>query len=153
MRLFWIIANIVFILDKITKFFVIKITYPYKEVLIQICPVLNIVKYWNKGIAFGLFSKSGNLVSWLLIGSTFIILLGSFLWAKNIAKEKKDNLSLVALGMLFGGGLGNLVDRIVYGAVLDFIDLHIKHYHWPAFNVADIAITFSLILLLYKYLK
>ncbi len=150
MRLFWISASIVFLLDRITKYLLLKSDYEKIEIL----PVLNIIKVWNKGIAFGLFSKSGITGSIILILVTIIILGVAYIWAKKVYyKEKRDKITLFSLGMLFGGGLGNLTDRILFGKVFDFIDLHIKSLHWPAFNVGDIVITFSLFLLIYKNLK
>ncbi len=150
MRLFWISASIVFLLDRITKYLLLKFNYEK----IVILPVLNIIKVWNKGIAFGLFSKGGNIANLILILITIIVLGVSYIWAKKIySKEKKDKITLFSLGMLFGGGLGNLTDRILFGKVFDFIDLHIKSFHWATFNVADISITFSLFLLIYKNLN
>ncbi|MCD6548080.1 MAG: signal peptidase II, partial [Thermodesulfobacterium sp.] len=100
---------------------------------------------------FGLFSKSGILGNLVLIFITIAILGIVYIWAKKIfSRNREDKISLISLGMLFGGGLGNLTDRIFYGEVFDFIDLHIKNMHWPAFNIADTAITLSLILLIHK---
>lgn len=150
MRLFWLSATIIFLLDRITKYLILKSKFEKIEIL----PILNIVKVWNKGIAFGMFSKTGSFTTIILIFVTLIVLLIAYIWAKRIySRNKKDKISLISLGMLIGGGLGNLTDRILFGKVFDFIDLHIKNIHWPAFNVADIAITFSLFLLVYKTLK
>lgn len=150
MRLFWLSASIVYLLDRITKYLLIKSQFEKIEVL----PILNIVKVWNKGIAFGMFSNTGTFTTIILIFVTLIVLLIAYIWAKKIYfRNKKDKISLISLGVLIGGGLGNLTDRIFFGKVFDFIDLHIKNIHWPAFNVADIAITISLFLLIYKTLK
>jgi len=147
MRLFWVSANIIFLLDKITKYLIIKAEFEKVKIL----SFLNIIKTWNKGIAFGLFSKSGILGNLVLIFITIAILGIVYIWAKKIfSRNREDKISLISLGMLFGGGLGNLTDRIFYGEVFDFIDLHIKNMHWPAFNIADTAITLSLILLIHK---
>jgi signal peptidase II len=150
MRSFWLTAGIIFLLDRITKYLILKSEFERIELL----PILNVIKVWNKGVAFGIFSKTGATGSLILILITFIVLGVSYIWAKRIySKNKEDKITLISLGMLFGGGMGNLADRILFGKVLDFIDLHIKTIHWPAFNVADIAITFSLFLLIYKNLK
>jgi len=148
MRLFWLNTTIIFLLDRITKYLILKAEFEK----IKILSILNIVKVWNKGIAFGIFSKPGTFVILILI--TAIILVFAYIWAKKISSQTpEDKISLIALGMLFGGGLGNLADRILFGEVLDFLDLHIDSFHWPAFNLADAAITFSLFLLFYKTLK
>lgn len=150
MRLFWLSASLTFLLDRITKYLILKAEFNKMEIL----PILNIVKVWNKGIAFGIFSKTGAKGFIILILITIIVLGISYFWAKKIySKNKEDKVFLLSLGMLFGGGLGNLTDRVLFGSVLDFIDLHLKDLHWPAFNVSDMAITFSLFLLLYKAFK
>jgi signal peptidase II len=153
MRFFWITASIVFLLDRVTKYFILKIFPPGREIVIHLCSYFNIVKVWNKGVAFGLFSRNEDFTRWIFIVITILMLIISYLWAKKISKVslKENKLFLIALGMLFGGGLGNIVDRLIWGRVLDFIDLHIGVYHWPAFNVADIGITFSLIMLILFY--
>uniref|UniRef100_A0A7V4JQ72 Lipoprotein signal peptidase n=1 Tax=Thermodesulfobacterium geofontis TaxID=1295609 RepID=A0A7V4JQ72_9BACT len=150
MRLFWLSASLIFILDRFSKYLILKAQFEKIEIL----PILNIVKVWNKGIAFGLFSKTGIFSTILLIFVTLVVLLIIYVWAKKIYfQNKKDKISLISLGMLLGGGLGNLIDRIFFGKVFDFIDLHIKNLHWPVFNVADIAVTLALFLLIYKALK
>ena len=150
MRLFWVSANIIFLLDQITKYLIIKAEFEKVKVL----PFLDIIKTWNKGIAFGLFSKYGLLGNLVLIFITIAILGIVYIWTKKIfSHNQEDKISLISLGMLFGGGLGNLTDRIFYDKVFDFIDFHIKNIHWPAFNIADTAITFSLFLLIYKNFK
>jgi len=150
MRLFWLSASLIFILDRVSKYLILKAQFEKIEIL----PILNIVKVWNKGIAFGLFSKTGILNTILLIFVTLVVLLIIYVWAKKIYFQNKDDkISLISLGMLLGGGLGNLIDRIFFGKVFDFIDLHIKNLHWPVFNVADIAITLALFLLIFRTLK
>jgi len=150
MRLFWLSASLVFILDRISKYLIFKAQFEK----IEIFPILNIVKVWNKGIAFGLFSKTGIFSNILLILVTLVVLLIIYVWAKKIYfQNKEDKISLISLGMLLGGGMGNLIDRIFFGKVFDFIDLHIKNLHWPVFNVADIAITLALFLLIFRTLK
>jgi len=150
MRLFWLSASLIFILDRISKYLILKAQFEKIEIL----PILNIVKVWNKGIAFGLFSEIGTVGTILLIFVTLAVLIVAYVWAKKIyLQNKEDKLSLISLGMLLGGGLGNLIDRIFFGRVFDFIDLHVKNLHWPVFNVADIAITLALFLLIFRALK
>ena len=150
MRLFWLSASLIFILDRISKYLILKAQFEKIEIL----PILNIVKVWNKGIAFGLFSEIGTVGTILLIFVTLAVLIVAYVWAKKIyLQNKEDKLSLISLGMLLGGGLGNLIDRTFFGRVFDFIDLHVKNLHWPVFNVADIAITLALFLLIFGALK
>jgi signal peptidase II len=136
MRVFFLTALCVYVIDRVTKIWVLK-----TQVLpLEIFPFFRIVKVWNSGIVFGLggglFLKTKGLVFLLTIALLFLVVLISF--KTRSASEK------FILGMIFGGGLGNLTDRLLYGRVLDFFDLHLKGLHWPAFNVADVAITISI---------
>jgi len=99
MRLFWLSASLIFILDRISKYLILKAQFEKIEIL----PILNIVKVWNKGIAFGLFSKTGILNTILLIFVTLVVLLIIYVWAKKIYfQNKEDKISLISLGMLLG---------------------------------------------------
>lgn len=96
-------------------------------------------------MAFGLMEESFKIFSILILFLIPLILFLVYLYAK-----KTDKINKILLGIIFGGGLGNWLDRIRYGAVLDFIDFHYKNYHWPAFNIADVAITVGLILFILR---
>lgn len=107
--------------------------------VIYLLPVLNLVHVRNVGSAFGLFRSLGN---------TFFIVVAacaSLFIALMIVKDRKDG---AAFSMILGGALGNLADRVMYGHVVDFLDLHAGRYHWPAFNIADSALTAGITLLL-----
>ncbi|MFN4132250.1 MAG: signal peptidase II, partial [Caldimicrobium sp.] len=123
MKLFFLSATFLFLLDRITKYLALK--SPYE--VIEILPFLNLVKAWNKGIAFGFFHNSLEVFSLLLLVLTPMILIFLFIFAKNA-----DNINRILFGAIFGGGLGNWIDRLSFGAVFDFIDLHIGNLHWPA---------------------
>jgi signal peptidase II len=136
MRVFFLTALCVYVIDRVTKIWVLN-----TQVLpLEISPFFRIVKVWNSGMVFGLggglFLKTKGLVFLLTIALLFLVVLISF-------KTRSASEKLI-LGMIFGGGLGNLTDRLLYGRVLDFFDLHLKGLHWPAFNVADVAITISI---------
>ncbi|MEZ0343414.1 MAG: signal peptidase II [Caldimicrobium sp.] len=141
MLIFYLFAFFTFFLDRLTKYLTLRMDYS----ILEITPFLNIVKVWNRGIAFGLMGGSFKIFSSLLIFIIPVILLLVYFFAR-----KTDKFNKALLGIVFGGGLGNWLDRISFGAVLDFIDLHYKNYHWPAFNVADLAITVGLILLVVR---
>lgn len=142
MRVFYLSAITIFLLDRISKYLVLKAEYQLVEVL----PFFNLVKVWNQGIAFGLFRNSPNLFDLLLLLLTPLILGILFYIARKSAQREK-----IFLGMVFGGGLSNWIDRISFGAVLDFLDLHLGGLHWPAFNIADLGITIGLIFFLTKH--
>jgi len=143
MRNFYLTASLVFILDRLTKYLVLLADYHRIELL----PFLALVKVWNRGIAFGLFSSadSANLI--FALAGAFALVVVLYLG------RRADAMARLGFGLIFGGGLGNLVDRVVFGGVLDFIDLHVGELHWPAFNVADLAITIGVIVLLFAYSK
>jgi signal peptidase II len=110
---------------------------PFPYMIAQITDFFNIVFTWNPGTSFSLFRGLGESVPLVLIFLTGVIIgfLGWQLFArKNVGSEQ------VALSLIIGGALGNLIDRIRFGAVIDFLDFHAMGWHWPAFNVADIAI-------------
>lgn len=113
-------------------------------------PILKLYLIHNKGAAFGLFA---DLPDWirlpLLIASPLIAFFVTFLYSS----KGREVWVPVSMGMIGGGALGNLYDRLFLGEVRDFIHLHIDRYYWPAFNLADASITVSLLLLLFFYLK
>lgn len=103
----------------------------------------------NKGAAFGIFSGMEEPYrSIFLHGFTIVALLGILFFLKN--EVKGDKISYFALSMVLSGAVGNIIDRLAYGAVVDFLDFHIKDYHWPAFNVADSAICVGVFVLLIR---
>ena len=134
----------IFITDILTKIYILKIAEIENAVDVYIAPYLNLYLIWNKGIAFGLFSFDQsviyNLLSVIITGVCIVIL---YLITKNQGIKKYSLISVL------GGAIGNLVDRIYYSAVPDFIDLHINNIHWFIFNVADIFITIGVICLIY----
>jgi signal peptidase II len=107
---------------------------------------LDLTRAENPGIAFGLFAdRDSPWRSFLLVGVGLAILVfvARLLWQSNAAGRRQG----AALGLVMGGAIGNLYDRIMRGSVTDFIDVHVAGYHWPTFNVADSAITVGAILL------
>ena len=138
-----IIIISIFILDRLTKLYVIYLDKINSGSEIYLSKYLNIYLIWNEGIAFGLFSfDEKNLYNYLTI---FILIIVVFIlfW---IIKSK--GIQKYALSMISGGALGNLFDRILYRAVPDFIDLHINNFHWFIFNIADIFITIGVFLMI-----
>ena len=113
---------------------------------IEIFPFLNIVFVRNTGISFGLFSDGGLLNRYFF--TSFAIVLGSILLI--IAFLTKEKLMKLSLLMISSGAIGNAIDRIYFGGVIDFIDFFIYNFHWPAFNFADIFITIGVILLCFE---
>ena len=115
---------------------------------IPILPFFNLVMVWNPGVSYGLFPASGPLGTAILalFSIAAVGALGWWLWVS-------DRITLtVGLGLVIGGALGNLIDRLVYGKVADFFHFYGLGYDWYVFNVADAAITFGVIALLYDAL-
>ena len=127
---------LIFLLDRVSKIYVINLDKKLLGSEIFSSKFLNISLIWNEGIAFGLLSfDQENLYNLLTI---FIILIIFFIFLMTL---KSSGLKKLSLMMILGGALGNVIDRILYKAVPDFIDFHIGNFHWFIFNVADIFIT------------
>ena len=138
-----IIILAIFFIDRISKIYIIKIAELENTADIYINSYLNFYLIWNKGIAFGLFSFNDNyiynIITLIIVSITITIL---------IMLLKSDGFKKLSLLLVFGGSLGNIFDRIYYSAVPDFIDFHIKDFHWFVFNVADIFISLGIICLI-----
>jgi signal peptidase II len=139
-----LIILIIFLVDRISKNYILKLAELENTVDIYLTSYLNLYLIWNKGIAFGLFSFDDNsvynLISLIIIIITFVIL---------IMIIKCNGFKKYCLISIFGGSIGNLFDRIYFSAVPDFIDLHVNNYHWFIFNIADIFITIGVLCLIY----
>ena len=133
----------IFILDRLTKIYIIYLDKINSGSELYLSKYLNIYLIWNKGIAFGLFSLDEKIFYNYLTIFIFIIIVLILFW---IIKSK--GIQKYALLMISGGALGNLFDRIFYQAVPDFIDLHINNFHWFIFNIADIFITIGVFLMI-----
>ena len=135
-----LIILITFLMDRLSKMYIINLQNTGLEVDIYISPFLNLFLVWNTGIGFGLISLESNIYYHLLTGLILIvnIILIYFL-------TKTSRLYAFLLALVIGGSLGNLFDRLYYYAVPDFIDFHLGNYHWFVFNVADIFITLGII--------
>ena len=131
-----IILIIIFLIDRISKLYVLKLAEVENSVDIYITPYLNLFLIWNKGIAFGLLSVNESLIY-----NTITIMIGFITILILIMMLKNNNIQRYFLAIIAGGALGNLYDRIVYAAVPDFIDIHFQGFHWFVFNAADIFIT------------
>tara|TARA_Y100001970_G_scaffold214648_1_gene262494 strand:- start:497 stop:979 length:483 start_codon:yes stop_codon:yes gene_type:complete len=135
--------SLIFIIDRISKIYVINLDKKFSGSEIFTSKYLNISLIWNEGIAFGLLSfDHANLYNFLTI---LIILIIFFIFMMTL---KSYGLKKIALIMILGGALGNAFDRIFYKAVPDFIDFHIGNFHWFIFNVSDIFITFGVIMMI-----
>ena len=132
-----IIVTAVIVLDQVTKYLVNKYVSPFDP--IEILPFLNLVNVHNTGAAFGMFKNLGGSI-FIGVSVVAIIVIIVFL--------VKGTYSQFGLTLLLGGAIGNLIDRIRFGKVVDFIDISVGEFSWPAFNVADSCLTIGIIIIL-----
>ena len=142
-----LILFLTILLDQLTKYIAFIVLFKEKQVLI-INHYLNFRPVWNDGISFGMLQGYGNFgrISFIIIAisiSLWIILYS----------RKLNIIGFVGYNMIAGGALGNVIDRLIHGKVIDFIDLHYKEYHWPTFNMADSFIFIGVLLFIYNELK
>jgi signal peptidase II len=139
MRLVFWAGFWVFLADQATKYFVVH-WMNLKDVgsIDVLPPFLNLRMAWNYGINFGLFSGDSSSTRWILIGIALMIIAFVLYWLR---KENFGRIGLISAGTLVGGALGNIIDRVLYGAVADFLNMSCCGFTNPfSFNIADIAI-------------
>jgi signal peptidase II len=139
------VALLVFAADQVTKAWALARLQPVRSVPV-VPGLVDLTLVFNTGVAFGFLSRLPPEWRWLvtIFSMTALVLLVSVAWR---LVPQGGWLGRLALGLVFGGAAGNLLDRWRLGAVVDFLDVHWKQYHWPAFNVADSAITVGVVLL------
>ena len=145
-------AGVALVFDQATKILLLYglgfIVKPSESHVIGVLPFFNLVMVWNPGVSYGWFPAGGpeGTAVLALFSIAAVAALGWWLWIA-------DRLSLtIGLGLVIGGALGNLIDRLIYGKVADFFHFYGQGYDWYVFNVADAAITFGVIALLYDAL-
>lgn len=132
------VAFTTLILDQITKIFVL--TY-IATTRIELLPFFNLVLVWNKGVSFGMFQQGSAYGAYLLSGFSLLIVAFFIYWLSKI----KDLYLAIAMGMVIGGAIGNVIDRIRFRAVVDFLDFHLYGWHYPTFNIADSCIVLGIL--------
>ncbi|MBL8705709.1 MAG: signal peptidase II [Rhodospirillales bacterium] len=113
---------------------------------VEVLPFFKLAEVWNRGMSFGLFSDSG--AKWVLIALALAISAGITWWLRAANGWRQG----MALGLVLGGAVGNVIDRLRFGAVYDFLYFHLGDWYWPAFNLADSAITVGVVLLVWDSL-
>ncbi|MDT8350912.1 Lipoprotein signal peptidase (plasmid) [Roseomonas mucosa] len=122
--------------DQATKAWALAALWPPYSPGIAVLPVLNLRLGFNTGVSFGLFREGAAEAVWLLVAIKLAVVAGLAVWLRRAASLPEA----LGLGLVIGGALGNIADRMRQGAVTDFLDAHLGGWHWPTFNVADIAI-------------
>lgn len=138
----YILSLIVIVLDQLTKG--LMLVYIPQGTSVTVCPFFNLVSVRNRGISFSMFSGNSTLMPWILTAVALAFCIGIVVW---LGREK-DRRVRVGLALILGGAIGNIIDRVRLGAVVDFLDFYIGEYHWPAFNIADSAICIGVVLIL-----
>ena len=113
---------------------------------IPVMPFFNLTYVHNTGAAFSFLSEAGGWQRWFFAGLAILISSVIAVWLARL--KQYETLLAVALSLVLGGAIGNLIDRLAYGYVIDFLDVYYGNWHWPAFNIADSAITLGVILML-----
>lgn len=132
------------LLDQLHKWWMLDVVNIAEQSPLQITSFFNLVMAWNTGISFSMFADAeGGQAKWLTALALAIIAM--LLWWMRTAE---DNPTAIGIGLIVGGALGNVIDRVRFGAVADFFDFHVMGYHWPAFNIADSLIFCGVVLII-----
>lgn len=145
---YWLgLSGLIIILDQLTKFWVVSALRPGQ--IIELTLFFNLVFVFNPGAAFSFLSDAGGWQRWFFV----VLALAVSGWLTLLIRQHaSERLLPLAAAMILGGALGNVIDRVRLGAVVDFLDVHAAGWHWPAFNVADSAISVGVVLLVVQQL-
>jgi len=146
-RILIIVSLIVVILDQWTKWLVL-VNMPLYESIPIIDNLFNLTHIHNTGGAFGFMANQSPLVRYILFHGISVLSLGVIIYFYHHSPKEYPFL-LISLSLIFGGAVGNLIDRFRMGEVVDFLDFYVGSYHWPAFNVADSAVSVGVTVLMY----
>lgn len=138
------LSLVVLSLDQASKLAVASTMRLYES--IQIAPFFRLTYVHNTGAAFSFLSEAGGWQRWFFAALAFVISIVITAWLARL--KKHETLLAVSLALVLGGAVGNLIDRLAYGYVIDFLDVYYQAWHWPAFNIADSAITLGVGLML-----
>ena len=137
------IALLIIVLDQASKWIILTdVMVPPR--VIEVLPIFNLVLTFNYGVSFGLFSGEAQWQPFMLSALAVVISIGLCAW---LARQPSRHLA-IAVGLIVGGAIGNVIDRLRLDAVVDFLDFHWGDWHWPAFNIADTAITLGVVSIL-----
>jgi len=138
-----VLSGVIVILDQVSKWWITDVVMQPPQ-SIPVLPFFNLVLTYNLGVSFGMFAAGSEAGKWMLVGVAAVITAFLLHWLYRAT----SGLNIMALGLIIGGAIGNVIDRIVIGGVVDFLDFHAYGYHWPAFNVADTSIFIGAALLI-----
>ncbi len=139
------LSLLVIVLDQITKYMASTLLIYYKPLAVM--PMFNLTLMHNPGAAFSFLSDAGGWQRWFFTIIAIGVSIFLVFWLKRLTDKQK--LQVIALAMILGGAVGNVIDRIWLGYVVDFIQVYYDKWYWPAFNIADSAITIGAVLMIY----
>ena len=142
---FLFLSALIVAADQLTKHWAFEALF-LPNTSFKVSSFLNLVPVWNRGVSFGILSQSGDMMPMIITIITALITICLIIW---LIKAQKL-ITKVSLSFIIGGAIGNIIDRIEYGAVIDFLDFHAFGFHWPAFNIADSAITVGVGIFFYE---
>ena len=143
-RYWFLLSIVVILLDQWSKWLAEISLIPYQPV--PVLPLFNFTLAYNTGAAFSFLSDAGGWQRWFFISLTVIVVAVLVNWLWRMRAEER--LQAASISLVLGGAIGNLIDRVWLGHVIDFLDVYYGSYHWPIFNIADSAITVGVVLLI-----
>ena len=138
------LSGLIIVLDQTSKWLAERFLEPF--VPVPVMPSFNLTLVYNKGAAFSFLSQAGGWQRWFFSGLAIVVSVFIVVWLRRL--HARDTWTAAGLALVLGGAIGNLIDRLIYGHVIDFIDLFYSTYHWPTFNIADSAISVGAALLI-----
>jgi signal peptidase II len=138
------LSALVIVFDQLSKWWADSALELYQS--IAVLPFFNITLAYNHGAAFSFLASESGWQRWFFTGLAIVVSIVLFFWIKRLKTDAK--WEAISLALILGGALGNVIDRVIHGYVIDFLDVYYGTYHWPAFNVADSAICVGAILLI-----
>ena len=147
-RFAYALAAAVIVLDQLAKFWVLEVFRLAERGSVEVLPFFRLSMVWNRGVSFGLLQAEVDLARWGLALFSTAVAVALAWWARKVVRP----LLAVALGLVIGGAVGNMIDRVRFGAVADFLDFSQLFFPW-VFNVADSAITVGVLLLIFDSLR
>ncbi len=144
----WLSA-LVIVLDQLSKYMASHVLVMYEAVAVM--PMFNFTLMHNTGAAFSFLSEAGGWQRWFFTIVALVISVVIFSWIRRLNTDQQ--LQAIGLSLVLGGALGNVIDRMLLGHVVDFIQIYYNQWYWPAFNIADSAITIGVVLLIWDTLR
>lgn len=140
----YLISLFVILLDQLSKGIILH--YFSTDKVLEVFPCFNLLLAYNKGVSFSFLTSDSPYMPWILSAFSLVICALIVGWMR----QEKDKYTRIGFALILGGAIGNVIDRVRLGAVVDFLDFYIGSYHWPAFNVADSAICIGVFLILIR---